>query len=65
MSALPTTDQLAARVTAILDECGATAPAGDLGGRTPITGGSLGPAGTAADVDAAVERATEAFRCGG
>ena len=29
--------------------------------RTPITGGSLGSAGSAGDVDAAVDRATEAF----
>ncbi len=34
---------------------------GDQPARTPITGGSLGSAGAAADVGAAVERATEAF----
>ncbi len=62
MTSLPTTDQLATRVTAILDECGAGAPAGELTARTPITGGSLGPAGSVADVDAAVERATAAFQ---
>ena len=61
MTALPTTEDLAARVAKILDECGATAPAGELRGRTPITGGSLGAAGDVADVDAAVDRATEAF----
>jgi aldehyde dehydrogenase (NAD+) len=61
MTALPTTDDLASRVAKILDECGATAPSGELYGRTPITGGSLGAAGAIADVDAAVERATEAF----
>ena len=34
---------------------------GELGARTPITGGSLGAAGTAADVDKAVAIAHEAF----
>jgi aldehyde dehydrogenase (NAD+) len=61
MRTLPTTEDLAARVATILDSCRATAPTGELCGRTPITGGSLGPAGAVADVDAAVERATEAF----
>jgi aldehyde dehydrogenase (NAD+) len=60
-AALPTTDELATRVASILAACGAPAPAGDLLARTPITGGSVGAAGTAGDVDAAVERAADAF----
>jgi aldehyde dehydrogenase (NAD+) len=62
MSALPTTTELADRAAAILAACGAATPPGELTARTPITGGSLGPAGTAGDVDRAVEAATEAFR---
>jgi aldehyde dehydrogenase (NAD+) len=58
---LPTTAALAERTEAILAACAADTPAGELGGRTPITGGSLGAAGALADVDAAVARATEAF----
>jgi aldehyde dehydrogenase (NAD+) len=58
---LPTTTTLAERTAAILAACGAGAPAGELAGRTPITGGSLGAAGAVADVDRAVARATEAF----
>ncbi len=46
---------------AILAACGASQPAGDLHARTPITGGGLGPAGSAGDVDAAVARAVDAF----
>jgi aldehyde dehydrogenase (NAD+) len=62
VTTLPTTAELASRVAAILAECGADAPSGDLGARSPITGGSLGAAGDPADVDAAVDRATDAFR---
>ena len=60
-AALPTTNELARRVDAVLAACGAVR-GGDVIGRTPITGGSLGPvAPVSSDVDAAVERATEAF----
>ncbi|MET0459280.1 MAG: aldehyde dehydrogenase family protein [Ilumatobacteraceae bacterium] len=48
-------------MASILAECGADAPSGELTARSPITGGSLGPSGAVADVDAAVERATDAF----
>jgi len=61
---LPSTDALADRAAALLKDCGVAAPAGDLAARTPITGGTLGPAGDAADesaVDRAVELATDAF----
>ncbi|MBA3801433.1 MAG: aldehyde dehydrogenase family protein [Acidimicrobiia bacterium] len=58
---LPTTQVLADRVGAILAECGAGPPSGDVEARTPITGGSLGAAGSTGDVDAPVARAMEAF----
>ena len=58
---LPTTAALADRAALILAACGSDSPRGEFAGRTPITGGSLGPAGSAADVDAAVARAVEAF----
>jgi aldehyde dehydrogenase (NAD+) len=58
---LPTTAALAERTEAILAACGAGTPAGELDGRTPITGGSLGAAGAVTDVDAAVTQAAEAF----
>ncbi len=61
MSTLPSTVELQARAASILEACGATAPTGALDARTPITGGSLGPAGAAGDVDDAVARATQAF----
>jgi aldehyde dehydrogenase (NAD+) len=61
MMALPTHDQLAARTEALLDACGVGARDGDLEARTPITGGSLGPVGSAASVDDAVAAAMEAF----
>src|SRR5687767_12867338 len=65
MTTLPTTlpsgDQLAARAATLVDACGATTSDGDQPARTPITGGSLGTAGAAGDVDAAVERAVAAF----
>ncbi len=58
---LPTTQVLADRVGAILAECGAGPPSGDVEARTPITGGSLGAAGSTGDVDATIARAMEAF----
>ena len=61
---LPTTGQLAARTAELLTALGATAPHGDEPARTPISGGSLGPAGAAtspAGIDGVAERATEAF----
>jgi aldehyde dehydrogenase (NAD+) len=61
MSTLPSTADLADRAAAILAACGAVAPAGDLAARTPITGGSLGPAGRGGDVDRAVDVASDAF----
>ncbi len=61
MNALPNHAELAARTTQLLTACGATARAGDQHARTPITGGSLGVAGAAGNVDDAVERAGAAF----
>ena len=61
MSTLPTHDDLVARASAILAACGAATGDGDQHARTPITGGPLGAAGSSGDVDAAVDRATEAF----
>jgi aldehyde dehydrogenase (NAD+) len=58
---LPSNAALAERSQAILAACGAGAPQGELAGRTPITGGSLGASGSPADVDAAVTRAAEVF----
>jgi aldehyde dehydrogenase (NAD+) len=62
MTTLPTTDDLQTRAADLLATCGATTTDGDQAARTPITGGSLGAAGAAGDVDAAVERATDVFR---
>ena len=61
MNVLPTHNELTARATHLLAACGATVHDGDQLARTPITGGSLGPAGAAGDVDEAVDRATAAF----
>jgi len=61
MSTIPSHDHLVARATSLLDACGGSTPGGDQLARTPITGGSLGPAGPAGDVDHAVERAAAAF----
>jgi aldehyde dehydrogenase (NAD+) len=61
MTALPTHQEISGRVDSILDALGVAPRAGDLPARTPITGGSLGSAGTSADVDAAVALAVEAF----
>jgi len=57
-------DDLVARAHAALTACGATVPAGDtLLSRSPIDGGTLIPlaAASAADVEAAIGRAQEAF----
>jgi aldehyde dehydrogenase (NAD+) len=61
MTSLPDHQTLAARAEAILDDIGAGSRGGELTARTPITGGSLGAAGSPADVDAAVAVAVEAF----
>ena len=61
MTEIPDHQTLAARVSDALAACGASASEGDQTARTPITGGSLGPAGPTGDVDIAVERATAAF----
>ena len=61
MSAIPNHDHVVARTAALLEACGAGVGPGDQLTRTPITGGSLGPAGAAGDIDDAVERATTAF----
>ncbi|OLR93660.1 L-piperidine-6-carboxylate dehydrogenase [Actinokineospora bangkokensis] len=61
----PTTDEVRARVRAALDRVGATVPEGTgLAARTPITGDTLFElrADTAADTDAAIGAAAEAFR---
>jgi len=62
MTALPTTAELQSELDGLLDALGAGERAGELTARTPITGGSLGPAGSPADVAKAVDVATEAFR---
>ena len=59
---IPNHETIAARAANVLAACGATTGSGDQMSRTPITGGSLGAAGAAGDVDDAVERATEAFK---
>ena len=59
MNGLPTQAELATRAAQLLAACGATTNHGDQLARTPITGGSLGAAGGAGNVDAAVERAAE------
>src|SRR5262245_21568027 len=61
MKSLPEHRNLADRTETILDSIGVGRRDGELGARTPITGGSLGGAGSAADVDAAVAAAAEAF----
>jgi aldehyde dehydrogenase (NAD+) len=60
-AALPTTGALAERASAILAAVGAPTPSGDLAARSPITGGSLGPAGSPGDVERAVAVAADAF----
>jgi aldehyde dehydrogenase (NAD+) len=61
MNDIPTTDELRDRTSTLMQACGAITGDGDQAARTPISGGSLGSAGSAGDVDAAVERATAAF----
>ncbi|MEZ5297245.1 MAG: aldehyde dehydrogenase family protein [Ilumatobacteraceae bacterium] len=61
MTSLPQHDALATRTGHLLAACGAKPTDGDQMARTPITGGSLGAAGSAGDIDTAVERAHEAF----
>jgi aldehyde dehydrogenase (NAD+) len=61
MTTIPDHQTLADRTARLLAACGARTEPGDQLARTPITGGSLGPAGAAADVDEAVARATDAF----
>jgi aldehyde dehydrogenase (NAD+) len=59
---IPSNDQLTSRVGVLLADCGSAAAGGDQPARTPITGGSLGSAGPAGNVDDAIERATTAFK---
>ncbi|MAT06924.1 MAG: aldehyde dehydrogenase family protein [Acidimicrobiaceae bacterium] len=61
MSSLPQHDDLLTRTGHLLAACGAKLTDGDQTARTPITGGSLGTAGAAGDVAAAVDRAHDAF----
>ena len=58
---VPTTQALSAHVDRILGVCGAKTTDGDQSARTPITGGSLGPVGSAGDVADAVAKAMTAF----
>jgi aldehyde dehydrogenase (NAD+) len=58
---VPTTAELTARTADLLAACGASTADGDQRARTPITGGTLGAAGAAGDVDTTVGRATEVF----
>ena len=60
---LPPTNHLAELARAALAECGAVAlgSGGAYATRSPITGGSLGRIDAASDVDAAVDRATDAY----
>ncbi len=62
MTSLPSHRQLVDRSASLLAACGASISEGDQPARTPITGGSLGSAGTAGSIDEAVERATAAFQ---
>ena len=62
MTNIPNHEALAANTEQLLAACGARTTDGDQLARTPITGGSLGSAGTSGDVDTAVERAHAAFR---
>jgi len=61
---LPTTAELVEQVDRILVAVGVDDRRGDLAARTPITGGSLGPAGDVSDtkaIDEVVTRAEDAF----
>ncbi len=61
---LPTTDDVLTLASSALAACGAPPLSASDGvdARTPITGGRLGSVAGSADVDGAVERATQAFR---
>ena len=61
MTLLPDHTDVAERVDEILASTGVARRSGELSARTPITGGSLGAAGSPADVDRAVATALEAF----
>jgi aldehyde dehydrogenase (NAD+) len=61
VTGLPTSDELREHTDRLLTSCGVHTADGDQHARTPITGGSLGPAGASGDVDGAVERAHAAF----
>ncbi len=61
MTVLPDHTHVAALVEGLLGSLGVGERDGELAARTPITGGSLGAAGSSADVDAAVATAVEAF----
>jgi len=60
-AALPAHESLASRTDTLLADLGVGRRSGDLHARSPITGGSLGPAGSPGDVDGAVQRAVDAF----
>jgi aldehyde dehydrogenase (NAD+) len=63
VSPLPSTDELATRTRSAFDRLGAPWPEGTEAARSPIAGGAIASVtlNSPADVDAAVERATEAF----
>ena len=62
MSTLPTTAELSERVERILAACGAAERTGELAARTPITGGSLGAAGSPPMSTAPSRSRWQAFR---
>ncbi len=61
MSSIPNHDDLVMRAATLLAACGAETTDGNQSARTPITGGSLGSAGPAGNVDDIVDRATATF----
>jgi aldehyde dehydrogenase (NAD+) len=61
MNPLPNHADLMTRAAQLLTACGAAPGAGDQSARTPITGGFLGVAGAAGNIDDTVERASAAF----
>ena len=62
-SVLPTSTELADRVSTLLAACGANGPlaGGAFSARTPISGGRLGDVGPSRSVEEAAERAVAAF----